>query len=300
MRKLLALPLAVLLLTATGAAAKGVSTTVTITHTGYKPTAVSITTGDAVIFKNTDTVAHTVDFKSTTGMHCSAAVPLAVAAGQSATCTFSSAGTFRFSDATQKGKNFHGTITVSPPLVSSLKATPKTVVYGTKSTIAGKLASGQSGQSLQVHAQMCGDTKSSVVATIATTAGGAFSYAAQPLKKTTYTLSNKSLSASIGVGVKPSLKLKKVGRHRYSVSVSAAQSFSGKVATFQRYRRSLHRWVKVKRVTLGIGAVASPPTIIERANFRSHIKARQRVRVSLGQKQVGACYAPGRSNTIRS
>lgn len=300
MRKLLVLLLAVVALGAAGAAAGGASKTVTISHTGYTPTAVSITTGDAVVFQNTDTVAHTVDFKSTTGMNCGVAVPLVVPAGQSASCTFSSAGSFKFSDAVGKGKNFRGTITVTAPLVSSLTVTPKAVVYGGKSTIAGKLASGQSGQSLQVRAQPCGETTSTLVATVTTTAGGAFSYQAQPSKQTAYTLSNKGLTAGADVGVKPLLHLGKAGPHRYRIQVSAAQSFTGKVATFQRYRRALKRWVKVRRVTLRTSAAGAAPTVITSAKFRSRLKARQRVRVSLGTKQVGSCYLAGRSNTIRS
>ena len=174
MRKLLVPLLAVVALIAAGAAAGKTSTTVTISKTGYTPTAVSITVGDEVIFKNTDTVAHTVNFNATTGVSCSATPPLAIPAGQSANCTFSSAGRFRFSDPASNKKAFRGTITVSPSLVSSLKATPKTVVYGAKSTLDGKLASGQSGQAVQIRQQMCGETKSTAVATVTSTAAGAF------------------------------------------------------------------------------------------------------------------------------
>ncbi len=180
MRKLLVPLLAVVSLVAAGAAAGKTSTTVTISKTGYTPTAVSITAGDEVIFKNTDTVAHTVNFNATTGVNCSATPPLAIPAGQSANCTFSSAGKFRFSDPASNKKAFRGTITVSPSLVSSLKATPKTVVYGAKSTLDGKLASGQSGQSVQIRQQMCGETKSTAVATVTSMAAGAFTTRRSP------------------------------------------------------------------------------------------------------------------------
>src|SRR5207245_8155688 len=104
LRRLLVLLLGVTWLAAAGAVADlarpaaTASATVKITKTGYSPTAVSIIAGESVAFANTDTVAHTVDFKSTTGMQCSSAVPLVVAAGQSASCTFSTAGKFTFSD----------------------------------------------------------------------------------------------------------------------------------------------------------------------------------------------------------
>jgi plastocyanin len=299
MRKLLVPLLAVVALVAAGAAAGKTSKTVTITKTGYMPTAVSITTGDAVVFKNADTVAHTVKLSSTTGVQCSAVVPLAIPAGQSASCTFSSAGKYKFSDPASNKKAFRGTITVTLPLVSSLTVKPKVVVYGGKSTLAGKLTSGQSGQSVQIHAQACGQTKSTLVATVTTTAGGAFAYQAQPSNKTAYTLSNKGLTAATSVGVEPSLLLSKVKRHHYMLQVTAAQTFVGKVATFQRYRPALKRWVKVKRVTLKTSAAGTAPTVVTSAKFRSSVKAR-RLRASLGPKQVAPCYLAGHSNTIHS
>jgi plastocyanin len=300
MRKLLLPLLAVVALVAVGAAAGSASKTVTISHTGYTPTAVSITTGDSVVFKNTDSVPHTVKLSSTTGVHCSAVVPLVIPVAGSASCAFSSAGKFKFSDAASNKKAFQGTVTVTEPLVSSLAVTPKAVVYGGKSTLSGKLASGLSGQSVQVRAQACGENKSTLAATVSTTTGGAFSYQAQPSKKTAYTLSNKGLTASAGVGVAPSLLLSKIGRHHYQLQVTAAQSFVGKVATFQRYRPKLKLWVKVKRVALKTSAAGKAPTVVTSAAFRSRIRARLRVRASLGTKQVGACYLAGRSNTIRS
>jgi plastocyanin len=300
MRKLLVPLLAVAALAAAGVAAGGSSKTVTISKTGYTPTAVSITTGDAVVFNNTDTVAHTVKFNPTTGMNCGAAVPLVIAASGSASCTFSSAGKFKFSDAASNKKAFHGTITVVLPLVSSFSVAPKAVVYGGKSTLSGKLASGQSGQQIKVQALACGETKSKAVATVTTTTGGAFSYQAQPSKKTAYTLSNKGLTAGAAVTVAPSLQLSKVKRHHYKLQISAAQSFVGKVATFQRYRPKLKHWVKVKRVPLKASAPGTAPTVVTSAAFRSGIKAHLRVRVSLGPKQVGSCYLAGLSKTIRS
>lgn len=300
MRKLLVALLVVVSMAAAGVAAGSASKTVTISHTGYTPTTVSIMTGDAVVFKNTDTVAHTVQLSPTAGMSCSAAVPLVIPAAGSASCTFSSSGKFKFADAASNKKAFHGTITVASSLVSSLAVTPKAVVYGGKSTLSGKLATGQSGQTVQIQAQACGDAKSSLVATVTTTTGGAFIYQAQPTKKTAYTLSNKGLTAAAGVDVTPSLKLTKVKRHHYKLQISAAESFVGKAATVQRYRAKSKQWVKVKRVPLTTSAAGTAPTVITSAKFSATVKARTRVRVTLGTNQVGACYLAGRSNTIRS
>ena len=305
MRKLVLL-LLMIALPATAGAAAGAATagsqTVTISAAGYNPSAVSITVGDSVVFKNSDTVAHTVDFKQTTGVSCGAALPLVVAAGQTASCAFSTAGKYNFSDPASKGSKFHGTVTVNKPLTAgALTATPTTVVYGRKSTLAGALASQQSGQSVQVLATECGTTTSKLVTSVTTTTGGKFSYAAQPLKRTAYTVKVKSsTSSAVTVAVKPLLQLRKLSKHHFTVRVSAAQTFAGKQAVFQRYRKATKRWVKVKRVRLKASSKGVAPTVLSTAKFRSKIKTRQRVRIVLGPKQVGACYAAGRSNTIRS
>jgi len=300
MRKLLFSLLAVVSLVAVGAAAGSTTKTVTISHTGYSPTAVSITTGDTVVFKNADSVSHTVDFDSTTGVHCTAAVPLVIQAGGSASCTFSSAGKFKFSDAASNKKAFKGTITVTPPLASSLTATPSVVTYGHTSTLAGKLASGQSGQMVSIHAQPCNAPGTSV-GSVTTTTGGAFTYQAQPSKNTTYVFSIKgsSSTSTIPVSVKPRVHLTKIGAHRYQVKIYAAHNFLGERVTFQRYRSSSKQWVAVKRVDMHT-IVTKSQTVMTSARFRSSIKARSQVRVSLGPKQAGPCYVAANSNTIRS
>jgi hypothetical protein len=124
---------------------------------------------------------------------------------------------------------------------------------------------------------------------------------AAPLKKTAYTAKLKgSTSSAATAGVQPRLHLEKTAKRHYALSVSAAQTFAGKFATFQRYRSATKRWVKVKRVLLKADTTGVAPTVVTSAKFRARIKAKLRVRVILGSKQVGSCYAAGRSNTIRS
>jgi plastocyanin len=306
MRKLFLVLIAVASLAAAGAAvdrarpATATSTTVTITKTGYKPTSVSIFVGDAVVFSNSDTVAHTVSFKQTTGFHCTLA-PLLLQPNGTASCTFTGAGKFNFSDPVSKGKNFRGTVTVLINPTSSLGVRPRAVIFGGKTTISGTLTDKQSGESLQVLALQCGATNASAVATITSTTGGAFSYQAQPLRHTVYSVRVKNAdSSTVTANVLPRLRLGKIARHRYTLHVLAAESFAGKIATFQRYNKTKKRWVKVKRVVLQADTTGVAPTVVTSARFRSGIKARQRVRVTLGARQVGSCYLAGRSNTIRS
>lgn len=281
--------------------ASAASKTVKITKTGYSPASVSITAGDSVVFENDDTVAHTVSFKPAAGIKCPTALPLAIAAGQSASCSFATASNIKFTDPANKGKSFHGTISVAAPPDVSVKATPASTVYGRKVTLSGKLASQQSGQTLQVMAQECGAATSTKVGNVSTTTGGAFSTTATPLKQTAYTVKSKSsTSLAATVKVQPRLQLRKLARHRFSLKISAAQSFAGKYANFQRYNAKLKRWRGVKRVLLHASSKGIAPTVLTTARFRSKIKSKVRVRAVLKQTQVGSCYLAGKSNTIRS
>jgi plastocyanin len=288
---------------AAGAASSsaGAAKTVKITKAGYSPASVSIITGDSVVFANSDTVAHTVSFKPTTGIKCSGALPLAIPAGQSASCSFATAGTVRFTDPANKGKSFHGTIVVGNPPDVSVTATPKSTVYGRTVTLSGKLASSQSGQTLQVMAQECGAATPTKLGNVTTGTGGAFTTQATPLKQTAYTVKSKSsTSLAATAKVQPLLQLRRVARHRFSLKISAAQSFAGKYADFQRYNARLKRWRKVKRVLLHPNSTGVAPTVFTTAKFRSSLKSKVRVRVVLKQAQVGSCYLAGKSNTVRS
>jgi hypothetical protein len=154
---------------------------------------------------------------------------------------------------------------------------------------------------VQIVQAQCGDSKPTTLATLKSGTGGVFAYQAQPLRQTAYTASLKNTdSAAVIVKVMSQLLLRKVGRHRFTVRVSAGESFAGRLATFERYRTATKRWVKVRRVVLQADSTGTAPTVVSTAIFRSGIKAKQRVRVTLGAGQVGACYLAGRSNTIRS
>lgn len=307
MRKLLVILLAVASLAAAGAAADrarpaaAATKTVTISKSGDDPRVVSITAGDEVAFSNSDTVSHTVAFKPTTGMKCSQALPLVLPAGKTAGCTFSSAGTFNFSDPANQSQAFRGKVIVAGPLVSSFTVTPKTILFGNMVTLAGTLTSQRSGQTLKVVAQECTATTPTTLANITTTSGGVFTYQAQPLSRTTYTVQGKNGSTTaLTVRVVPRLRLAKTGRHRYRVLVSAGHSFAGKHVSFQRYLPGLRHWRGVKSVRLKANSSGIAPTVVSSAAFRSSIKAHQRVRVVITPAAASTCYVTARSNNIRS
>jgi plastocyanin len=300
MRKLL---LAVIVVCAVALPAAAATVTITISKSGFAPATVSIKTGDSVTFTNTDTTAHQVVFKNTNGVQC--AQPLVVQPGTSGTCTFAKSGKYAFSDPTQKGKGFKGTVNVAqgPPGLS-LGASKRVLTYSAKTTLSGSISSAQMNQKVSVLAQPCGQTAFSPLTTLTTGSGGAYSYVAQPARITTYQARWKNAaSVPLTVKVRPRIRLRKIAPHKFRATVWAAQSFAGKTATFQRYSAVRQRWILVRRFVLrAAGTTQLPinPTTLSRRTFRSKVKTALRVRVLLPQTQVGACYVAGTSNTVRS
>ena len=247
MRKIMIAAVMVMSLVIVGAA--GASTVaVSITKNGYVPKTVTITGSDTVQFANSDTVAHQVLFKTMTGVTC-APNPLVLQPTQTGTCTFSSPGSFTYSDPNVKGNPFRGTVTVTgqvPAETLTLSAKRQTVVYGGKVTLTGTLSNQMVGENVDVLATACGQTAATKVTTVQTATGGAYTAVVQPLKNTVYTVKVKNTSSqAVTVKVRPRLRLGKVAAHRYSMRVFAARSFAGRYGTFQRYNASLGRWVNV-------------------------------------------------------
>jgi plastocyanin len=298
MRKILILMAATATLAFSGAAAAATAT-VTITKAGYVPSSATIAQGDSVQFVNSDTAAHQVTFKSTKGVTCSPN-PVVLQPTQTATCTFATAGSYTYSDPNAKGNTFKGTVTVSAVAESiDLNAAPRLVAYGAKVNLSGTLSTHKSGENLDVLALQCGSSAASKVITVQTTTNGAFATMVQPLMNTTYTVKvRNTTSNAAAISVRPKVRVGKIAPHRYNVRVNAAQSFAGKYASFQRYNGT--RWIAVKTVLLAASSTGVAPTVISGATFRSTVKAGIRVRVVIGQAQVGSCYLPGISNTILS
>ena len=133
----------------------------------------------------------------------------------------------------------------------TLTAAPASVAYGKAVTLNGALSPGKPNQNVKVNATECGTNASRTVATVKTNATGAYSTAVTTIVNTTYQATQKNTkSPTVAVTVAPVLKLVRVKRGSYTVSVTSAIDLKGKAVLFQRYAKLLKRWVQVKRVLL--------------------------------------------------
>jgi hypothetical protein len=184
----------------------------------------------------------------------------------------------------------------------SLTANPTVVVYGKTTVVSGTLSPAKANQNITIQGQECGRSNYAKVTTTKTSSTGAFTATVTPTVNTSYQARLKAtLSSAVAVKVKPVVQLVRVARGSFTAKVTAGQSLTGKIVTFQRYSKLKKRWVRVKKVTLTTATAGTPkPTTISSATFRAKVARRARVRLLLSTAQASPCYIGATSNVVRA
>jgi hypothetical protein len=172
----------------------------------------------------------------------------------------------------------------------TIRAAALAVVFGQHVTLSGAVSGGQSGETVTVYAQRYGESSFRSIATVLTTAGGAWSYLAKPSIRTEYEASWKTAPSSpVAVGVHPLVSLRTLKGARFSTHVSAGRSFARRYVKLQRLS-ALGQWV-----TLGVRQLNSSSTTVFHPKLP---KGRSRLRVTFSVNQAGPGYLGGTSRTI--
>jgi plastocyanin len=290
---LLGLAGAVCALVVAGAAATQ-TWTVSITNKGFAPDPLSIKAGDAVSWKNNDTVNHAV-VSAQAGI-----AQTTIAPGGTYSFTFTKTGNFQVSDPLAQKRNTRMTVRVeAAPLTVALTGPTAAVLYGNQARLNGTVSTLQANEQVTILAKPCRATTATKLATVATTAGGVYTVLVKPLKNTLYTAQAKgAVSPGKTVLAKPRLTLTKPAKGRFALTVRGAISFSGRAVVLQRWNATLKKWVNIKSALLVKGPAATPPTILSKATFRAAVRAKTRLRASISQFQAGSCYRPSVSNVV--
>lgn len=286
MRKMLAIAAALALL-AGGSVALGTTTGVDITKNGFGDRSITVMSGDSVSWKNADTADHQVVVNGT-------ACKLSLMPAQSSSCTFSTPGTFTFTDPTASGTGFSGTLTVGQNTRSvSVASTRSTVILGDAVTLSGTVSSKQAGENVTILAQPVGQPASSTQ--VPTTSGGAWSLQVQPQANTTYRAEFDGASSSAAtVAIRPRITLEKVGRDRFLAVVIAARSMAGKTVELTRWTRGAG-WVTIGQQQLQ--SIARTNTTVV-ATFSSGVRLGTKLRVFMRASQTSPDYLDGHSNFV--
>lgn len=185
----------------------------------------------------------------------------------------------------------------APTAGPTLRATPATIVYGKGDTVlTGVVASRKAGEEVTILSQACRFTEPAPVATVRTTAGGAFRFRIQPMLNTTFRARTAAgTSAAVRIGVKPIVLLSRVraGRYRIEVQTTNPVFLDGKLVTLQR--KAGARWVPLARVKLAKASAETAITVLSAATVS--VRATGVLRAVLPAAQAG-CYLGAASAEI--
>jgi plastocyanin len=257
--------------------------TVKITATAFSPASVTIKSGDAVKWSNTDTKAHQV--VANNGAFASPTI----APGRTWTHTFNTAGTYRYHDALHPALT--GKVVVSgPPPAVTIGASAPIINYGQSAQIAGQVSNGQANEKVDVYAQPYGAPSAQLIASLLTGSNGVWATTVKPSWATTFSAHWKTLvSSTVSVGVRPTISFTFLSHQRAAIKVKAATSHAGRKVYIQRFTR-FHEWVKFRAVKLG----SSSGRVV-----RLHLKrGRYVLRVYMSINEAGSGYLEGYSRTI--
>jgi plastocyanin len=281
MKRILLLPLALVVTLVVVAAAGADTKTVQIVKSGFTPSATTINVGDSVTWKNSDVVNHQV--VSNDGSFASPVLK----PGESYSQTFAKSGKVSYHDALFTSRK--GTVTVNAPAASlTLQAGATTVVYGNSTTVAGAVTNQLTNEPVNLTSQPFGKGTQSI-ATQTTQANGAFSFGVSPTIQTSYLAHwRTSASPSVTVNVAPRVGFGQSGR-LYVAKVSSDIGYAGHFVWVQR-KAPYGSFRNVKRIYLGAAS---------RAVFRVNIpKGRSILRLVLPASEAGPGYVSGLSRLI--
>ncbi|MGB2875372.1 MAG: cupredoxin domain-containing protein [Gaiellaceae bacterium] len=284
MRSFVVSTVVLLALAAAGASrpATTVTKTVKITAKAFSPATVTIATGSAVTWTNSDTKNHQV--VANNGAFASPTI----APGHSYTHTFSTAGSYSYHDALYPSLAGKVVVTGPPPAVT-IGATAPILTYGQSAHVTGQVSNAKAGETVTVYAQPYGQVSPVLTATVLTGTNGVWDVVANPLLLTSYQAHWKStVSATVSVAVRPNVLFS--AAHGYgSVKVKTAGSLEGRKVYVQRFTR-FDEWVKMKQVVLGRSSGRFFHLRLPRGRYV--------LRVFMSYNQVGAGYLDGFSRAV--
>lgn len=261
----------------TASTAATATKTVQIARTGFAPKTVSINFNDSVTWRNSDTINHQVVANG--GQFVS---PI-LGPGKTFTHTFGQAGRFAYHDGLHP--TLKGTVVVAgPPPQVTMTASAPLVKFGSPVTLTGSVSNKKAGETVTIVQLPYGQTTKQVVATLQTTANGAFSFGVTPQLNTTYQAQWRGRESSVVVQVMPMIKLPAPVRGSFHFYVTAATSFAGHWVYLQRYSTTQHKWLSFRRLVLGPKSGRVFPVSYAPRHHRTSL------RVYMPADQVGAGY----------
>jgi len=256
--------------------------TVEVRSAGFRPTSLTITEGDTVVWVNRDTKNHQV--LENGGRFVSAILR----PGQRYSFTFAAAATYRYKD--ELYPTHRATIVVkgAPPSLALAAATPIST-FGDPVTLSGWVSNKKAGEAVTIWYRAYPQPNFIQRTTILTGEGGTYSFIASPQILTAYTASWKgAFSPPASVEVHPKITLGV--NNGWRVKVWGGRSFAGRAVQFQRLNPLSGQWVTLRK-----------PLLDRTSSAHIHYqlpKGINRVRAAMSVNQAGAGYLGSFSRVV--
>ena len=168
---------------------------------------------------------------------------------------------------------------------STITASATSVVFRHAAMITGFVSTRRSNERVDVYAQKLTSGSFTLAATVLTGANGSWGLAVKPSIRTVYkAVWNGSTSATVTVGVRPVITLRRLTKGRFATLVLAGRPFTGRSVQLQR-RRADGSWRTISRLRLSKHS---------RAVFHPTLpRGRSTLRVAFSVNQAGAGYLGG-------
>ena len=289
MRRLVLLPLLVLGLAA-AAPAGADDYTASISASGFPPL-ISIQNGDRVVWKNDDAVNRQIVADDNSWKS-----PI-LKPGQTWSRIFLGAGKYTYHGAFKPGQ--HGIVEVTATRVVLMRQSAKTVQIFRSLRLQGSISkSGADGEIVSIQARPFGTAQFHEVART-TTKNGVWQVLVKPRRITVYRAVWQNVpSAEHIVDVKPFVRLKQVGRRRFSVGVTADVTLVHRTVVVQRFNKRTHRWRSFMALRLG-RFTAKPRSYTSIGSFRATFPHGTIIRALITKRQaLPLMYGPAWSRAL--
>ena len=138
----------------------------------------------------------------------------------------------------------------------TINTTTSAVVYGSGVTLSGVITNGAVAAPVTIESELFNQVSFTPIASLATSAGGAWSYTVYPSARTTYAaVADGGTSSPVTVSVSPLVQLAPRSRGRLMTQVTAAVSFGRHVLQLQIFSQG--QWATWKHVRLNANGQAT-------------------------------------------
>jgi hypothetical protein len=163
---------------------------------------------------------------------------------------------FRLVASNSAGTTAGGIYSFSTGQSVTINTTSSIIVYGGAVTLSGAITNGAMAAPVTIESQLFNEVSFTPIATLASGAGGAWSYTVYPSARTTYeAVADGGTSSLVTVSVSPAVQLIPKSRGRLMTQVTAAVSFGQHVLQLQILSQG--QWATWKHVRLNANGEAT-------------------------------------------